>query len=436
MLACGSIIMRPITASVFIIAIWLSGSTIIYFLPKRSGYSESVPSTPGVIEEREAAPIVSLKSLLRSQNLMTTGIGAAIILYVYYLVHVYEINNLKFAGLGDYNRLMVVMLIAARVCGKYPEKTREIIIAALIICPFIYMNSFGGLFFPWGLIKIGLLIIGDWLWTETQFMENKLKTSRLWSQHYWLHFLVITMFHIGIGPSDDFIQIYLPRMVWALIIGSIAASFALKLPRQTIKRNIQINFVLYLVLMARTRRFFLYFAIILSIMRILKHQFKKTSFKNPLYPLLISFVGYIGMFATGYLDGRLPRDFGPAFVGLREFHLYFGILVFSIAMTSTIILGMLFISFYDQEVALEEGIKLGVPSEDDSNCEKVVAQEGYLNVMKKRNALYYCFFYNMIMIGAALNVMVFNKSGRFVLDKFLVDASLYSIVINSLYFML
>lgn len=190
--------------------------------------------------------------------------------------------------------------------------------------------------------------------------------------------------------------------------------------------------------MARTNRFFLYFSIILSIMRILKHQFKKTSFKNPLYPLMIAFVSYIGMFAVGYLDGRLPRDFGPAFVGLREFHLFFGIIVFSIAMTSTIILGMLFISFYEQEVALEqEFVELGSPSkDDDSNCDKIVAQEGYLNVMKKRNALYYCFFYNMIMIGAALNVMVFNKSGRFVLDKFLVDASLYSIVINSLYFML
>ena len=438
MLVCGSRIMGPITSSVFIIAIWLSGSAIMYFLPKRSGYSESVPSTPGIIEEREAAArIPSLGSIVRSQSLMTTGSGVAIILYLYYLVHIYKIDLFKFGGLVDYNRLMVVLLISARFCGKYPEKTKEIIMAAFVICPFIYMNSFGGLFSTSGFLKIGLFFIGDWIWGETQFMENKLKESRLWSQHYWLHFLVITMYHVGIGPSDDFIQIYLPRVVWALLIASCLAGFALRLPRQTIKRNIQINFVLYLVLMGRPRRtFFLYFVITLSIMRILKHQFKKSSFKNPLYPLLLAFVGFIGMFATGYMDGRLPLDFGPAFVGLREFHLVFDIIIYSIAMTSTIILGMLFISFLDQEVALEGEIKLGVPSEDNSDCEKMVAQEGYLNLIKKRNALYYCFFYSMIMIGAALNVMVFDKSGRFVLDKFLVDASLYSIVINSLYFML
>ena len=178
----------------------------------------------------------------------------------------------------------------------------------------------------------------------------------------------------------------------------------------------------------------LFFAIVLSFMRVLTYLFKRTQFKNYLYPLILGFISYIGLLSIGFGDRKLPRSFEPAFVGMKKFHLGLCLFLYGSAMLSTIILGMLFTSFYDQDLESQE-VDLGNEKEE-SSCQ-VVAIKGHSNIIKKRNITLYCFFYCLLMIGAAINPVVLKNHKRIYLsmEKFLVDGVFYLFTISVVYFM-
>jgi len=336
------------------------------------------------------------------------------------------------AGLPSYIPYLCVMVIASRFAGRYLNLSPYIMGIGVFTC--FGISTF--LLYRYWTIKVnimlGLVFLADWLWREMQFANKKLKTGKIWSLQYTAAFVVLIGYHLLCDPKTELVEIYLPRVIWGLVIGSILTSFALKMPRKVIKRNMQVNLVLFLALM-QVHKKFVYFGIALSIMRIVTFLFKRTSFKNYLYPLIMGLLSYFGLFAIGFDDLKLPRRFGPAFVGLHDFHLSSCLLLFSSAYLSTIILGMLFMSFYSQDLESQE-VELGIQKEE-SNV-KVVALKGHSNIIRKRNLILYCFFYNLLMIGAALNPVIMKRPKAIfgAMERFLVDGAFYLFTVNVLFF--
>jgi len=425
--------MRPLTSTVLVLALCTIGSSLVSLISKPSEQSfDAVDSTEMSIEERPRL-FVSIKSFFVCQNPLISAGAVSIIGSLFYLTHVYQINKGDVAALRPYTPYVFVLLVGARVSGRYLKIAPYIMIVAVNLVIGLALTKIHLFWSKKGILIMGILLIADWLWCEIQFTRIKLKAGKVWSFQYLIPFTVLVLYHLVCDPNTELVQIILPRVLWAIVILSCLASFALRLPRQTIKRNFQVNLVLFLTLMQLHRRL-LFFAIVLSFMRVLTFIFKRAQFKNYLYPLILGFISYIGLLSIGFGDRKLPRDFEAAFVGMKDFHLGLCLFLYGSAMLSTIILGMLFMSFYDQDLELQE-VELGTEKEESSS--QVVAIKGHANIIKKRNIILYCFFYCLLMIGAAINPVILKNHKRIYLsmERFLVDGVFYLFTVSVIYFM-
>ena len=430
MLQKSPLLMRPFTASVLVLALWIIGSSIVSFISKsQEDYSENVPSTAQSEENRRPSTF-SIKSFFLFQNPLVSAGAAAIIGYLFYLTHVFRLDKFYVAGLAHSNApYVVVLLIGARIAGRYLKIAPYIMVGALLLAKVVNLTDWGFFWSDDCSLITALALVGDWLWGEAEFIQKKLKIGKVWSFHYVIGFIVLVCYHLIFDSDSEFVQIILPRVLWAIVIASSLVPFALKMPKKFFKRNLQINLILFLTLMQLHRKL-LYFTIILSSMRVLTFIFKRTQFKNYLYPLFLGLLSYTGLFSLGFQDRKLPRNFEPAFVGIHDFHIALCLFLYSSAFLSTIILGMLFISFYSQGLELQE-VELGT-EKDESSCE-VVALKGHANIIKKRNILLYSFFYCLIMIGAAINPVILKEHKKVYLsmERFLVDSVFFLFTINA-----
>jgi len=421
--------MRPITSSVLFLALYILGFSIISFISKPRDSAATSPTTATTIEDKQTLPL-ALKNSFIFQNPLIAAAGVAIIGFLFFLTHEVRVDTLD--GLNQFDPYICVMLIACRVSKRYLPISRYIFTIAAALCiAFKVVNIYDYWTNEINII-MGFVFLGDWLLSEAQFSIQKFNSGKVWSYQYFIGFTVLILYHLILGPRTDLVQIYLPRVIWFVTIGSVLASFALKMPRKIIKRNMQVNLVLFLSLMQLHKKF-VYFTIVLSIYRILTHFFKRAQYKNYLYTLIMGFISYFGMFYIGFDDRNLPRDFGPAFVGLKDFPIVLCLLLYGSAFLSTIILGMLFMSFYSQDVELQE-VELGNEKED-TDCQ-VVALKGHSKIIRKRNIIMYCFFYNVLMIGAAIHPIVLKNHKKIGLsmERFLADGIFYLFTINILYF--
>jgi len=432
MLAHSDRLMRPITGSVLVLALWILGSSIVSFLSKNQDISfETVSSTASTEESQRTR--VSMKSFFLFQSPLVSAGAVIIIGSLFYLTHIFLLDKFYIARERVNLPYIFVVLVGARISGRYLKITPYIMVAALLGAKIVNLTDLDFFWSHNGFNTMALGLIGDWLWGEVEFTLNKLKAGKAWSYQYVVGFTVLVCYHLVFGSSTEFVQIILPRVLWGIIIASCLASFALKMPGRFIKRNMQINLVLFLTLMQLHRKL-LCFAIVLSLMRIVTFIFKRTSFKNYLYPLVLGFISYVGLFSNGFSDRKLPRNFEPAFVGIHDFHLGFCLFLYGSAMLSTLILGMLFMSFYSQDLESHE-VELGKQKEESES--QMVALKGHANIIKKRNILLFNFFFFLIMIGAAINPVVLTKHKKIYLsmERFLVDSVFYLFTINAVYFM-
>jgi len=436
MLSKNYIMMRPITTSVFVIALWILGSLALSLVskPPQDEVSENSPTT-ATTEERSQSPRISLKSFFIFKNPLIAAGAASIIVVLFYLTHVYGLDKERFEPVKRYTPFICILLIAARISGRYLKIAPYIMVVAAFLCAILRLVDIWTNFWASGInMVLGLAFIGDWLYGEIQFSMQKLKAGKIWSYQYVVCFIILVFYHHILHAHSDLTKIYLPRVIWALIIGSISTSLALRMPRKVIKRNVQVYLVLFLTLMQIHRKL-VFFAFVLSIMRTITFIFKRTDFKNYLYPLIMGFISYLSLFFLFFTDRKLPRSFGPAFVGVRDFHLGLCLSLYGSAMLSSMILGMLFISFYSQDLESQE-VELGIQKEEESTGQ-VVALKGYSSIIRKRNILFYNLFYCLLMSGAAINPVILKHHKKIYLsmERFLVDGVFYLFVTNVLYLM-
>ncbi len=445
-LANDQIIKRPITSSALILAINILGSSIKPFLfnnkPKEivslENESSSIEDKPkDIISLETESPTIENKSFFSfksfSQNPLITVGAVMIIGSLFFLTHVISLDKFDISRKKAYAPYVFVLLVGARLSGRYLKLSPFIMTITVMLVFGLGLAKVHDFWSNNGIITMGLLLIADWLWSEIQFTMFKLRAGKIWSFHYLIGFIILVFYHLLGDPKTDFVKVTLHQVMWCVLIASCLASFALRKSRRMIKRNLQINLVLFFTLMQLHRKL-LFFGIVLSLMSIVTFIFKRTQFKNYLYPLFLGLISYVGLFSISFSDRRLPRTFEPAFVGIKDFHLVLVMFLYGSAMSSTIILGMLFMSFYGQDLELQD-VELGIQKEE-SDCH-VVALKGYSGIIKKRNIILYSLFYGLIMLGAAINPVILtnHKKVYLSLERFLVDATLYLFTINIVYFM-
>jgi len=440
LLASGAKVIQPIVTSVFLVGSWMFGSSLMFFLRRKDQDNENdIPLRNFGDDESRMSTISSSsnssETLFLFERPLICMIAAGLFGFLFYLIHAVNVDREKIDKLHPANPYFLTMLFAIRACGSYPKFSKYITIAAAGLCTLLYLMKVQVNFWSETVnIVMGLLLIADWVWSEINFTMNKLKANKIWSFQYVACFAVLVGYHLAPNRSIDLIQIYLPRLVWVIIIGSILASIALKLDRPAIKRNMQVYLVLFMVLLQVPTRV-LYFAMALSAMRIAAYLFRRVDSKNYLYPIIISFIGYIGLFMLNYTDRKLPDTFGAAFVGLRSFNIVFSIVFSLLSMMSTLVLGLLFLSYYDQDVRFlhSEEIDLYIQKEDEG-----FAIKSHSNIIRKRNIILYGFLYNLVLISAAIKLIVYidNLRAEGVMEKYMVDAGLYSTMMTGLYLML
>jgi len=428
------------TISVFFVGVFAFGALVL-LLPRRKRLQhnelQNLPSassassvSQSVDESREFLPAFSFKSLFLFQNPRFAFAAFVIFVVLFYQVHVFNIDREKLIKYHSLNPYAITILAALLFHAKYPGiRLYYTLGAAVALCTGLYLVN---IYSIWSetLNKIfGLLLIADWIWNEIQFSAKKLGTSKTWGYQYLLTLTVLAIYHLIPNRFTNSVQIILPRVVWTLLAGSIIASFLMKMGRKVIKRNLQTSLILLMVLLQDPVKL-LYFAFVLTAMRITTEFFKRTSFKNYLYPLILALMGYIGLFMIDYTDRIMPNSFAAAFVGLKDFHIILGIAFYGIAMLSTVILPMLFISYFHQDLKLEQA-ELGVQTKDFGD----IALKDQATIVKKRNLILYIFFYATVMISAALKIFVYrNDLGEEgVMEKYIVDAFLYGTVMISAY---
>ena len=380
MLSNSPRMMRPITSTVLGLAIYLVGSSVLFLFSKprdnnpydavNTSEVNAMNTTEVSLEKQQKPSLITLESFFILQSPFIS-IGAAIlIVYLFYLTHVFVLDKYYFTSRVAYTPAVFALFASARFFFRY-FKVSHILIAL----PFIFAITQDFAHIPLlateeHLILMALLLIADWLYAEFQFSLHKLKAGKLWSAQYLIPFIALVYYHYIKDPTTEYVQITLPRLIWVMLSLSSIAGFLLCRPWKIIKRNIQVNFVLFLILMQMHRKL-LYFAIFLSLMRIVSFVFKNAKFRNYLYPLVMGLISYVGLFSLGYQDRKLPRSFEQAFVGVHDFHLGFSLFLFSCAFLSTIILGMLFMSFYSQDLELQE-VELGKKNEEELSYSKLL----------------------------------------------------------------
>jgi len=425
--------MRPITISIFALGVWVFGSSIAYFFFKPQENLDQTPSTNE--EDKTSTPNFSFKSLFIFQSPRISAAAVGIFGYLFYLVHAFNLDKEKLDKRRYIYPYIIVLLIAARISGRYLNIWKYIMGAATVLCVGLHFVHVVPFMTQKVKLTLGLVFMADWLWNEAKFAQKKLKASKLWSYQYIIGFGVLAAYHITPNRESEFTQITLPRTFWALSLGSFLTSLALKMPRKIVKRNMQAYLVLFMALLQDPKRI-IYFGMILSMMRVANFIFKRMSFKNYLYPLVIGFIGYMGVFMLNFTDRRFPNSFAPAFVGLRDFNIVFSLLFFAIAIMSSVILGILFLSYHDKTVGSEH-VELGA-SKGDTSMETYVVKE-YSTMIKKRNLILYGFFYNLIMLSASAKILIYRNTDldeEGVMEKFFMDAAFYVVIMITIYFML
>jgi len=214
MLINNAKIMQPLTASVFILGCWILGSCTIFFLRTNreaqntqsniEGENISIPA----YEESEISTIsASSESLLFIfERPGISCIAVGIFGFLFYLIHVVNIDREKIDKLHQSNPYVILLFSAVRLSGSYPKFCNITLVITAILCTWLYFVNIEEAFWSEHMnIIMGLLLIADWVWSEIDFSLNKLKAGKLWSYQYVICFSVLGIYHLASDRTGELI---------------------------------------------------------------------------------------------------------------------------------------------------------------------------------------------------------------------------------------
>jgi len=287
-------------------------------------------------------------------------------------------------------------------------------------------------------IVLGLLMVLDFVIHEVSYIVQHLKTKKAWGIAQFACFAVLVIYQLIPDRESYWVEIFLPRVVWAILLGIVILRYAFKIEGSAVERNFQLCLVQFLLLLQAPNNVF-EFGYLLTIMRITAFLFTKAKVSNYLFSLVIAIWSHFGLFMFGHNDRWIPSKFTAGFIGLEKFNIVVSPLFVLLSILSSYVLGVLIISYYNNGIAASTHHH----QPESSDLEK--QKEGAINeiskriavIIQKRNVFPFVLIFNIVFLGAIIKAYVnlhfyFNES----IEKFMIDATIYSFTMSCAYFLL
>ncbi len=301
---------------------------------------------------------------------------------------------------------VVLLSLAWRTHKLFPHKFNPVIPLTLIICVVLFFKDI--MFTSERLrISLGLLLILDFVWNEIVKMKTG---NKIWGAAFLTCFGLLIPYHM-IDNSDNYlVEIVIPRLLWAALLGiAITSCFLLK-EIQVLKKTLQLCLILYLILLQKSSEV-ISFAIVLTMLRVCNELFKNVKPLNYLYPLVVALLCQFGLHILKHDDFHVPSKFDQGFIGLHDFNIILSPLMIVLNITTSYILGLVFMGYYNQ------------------NEEKINQNQEHWEVIKKRNIILFIFMFSVIYFGAAVKCYFwryfFLEEAQ---EKFMMDSAIYFLV--------
>jgi len=383
-------------------------------------------------------PFLSSSSLFLFQNVKYALCLVAIFGVLLYLIHVknFLVLNVRYARPAS--PFIAVLLVGYRLGTIFRGKMTPIMVLTSLICVILKFQGFTLMLTNFR-VALGFLIAADWVWHEVDFIVKGMNTHKAWGYAHFASFGLVVLYNCVRSHEGFWVDIALPRTIYALVFGIIIARKAIKVEPEVFKRNVQLSIVILLFLI-RIKREIIGLALFLVLVKLISQVFLKADKKNYLYPIAIAMASYVGLFTLEFTDFFIPFNFTVAFIGLSKFNIILSPLLFLISYLSTFIVGFIEMSHYHQTLDSSVGQSQSSPRKlaESENYEKDPSPLtiGHVKIMKKRDILLYVAYFNVVMISACVRLFVMRESHfNVVLEKFLLDALFYLVAIGVGYFM-
>jgi hypothetical protein len=399
--------------------------------------------TPLFNQMNESTPFLPSRTLFLLQDYKYTIALTLIFGFSIYLIHIknFLVLNLRYAKpLGPY---IAILAIGYRIGTIFRNKLAFIMTATVILCGFLRFENFN-LTREDIRTPLGLLLAGDWVYGEVYYIVKGLKTNRAWGFAHFISFGLVALYNSldSLDVEGFWVEIALPRAVWAMLIGTLILRKVFKVEPEVWKRNAQVCLVILLFLFRRDREV-LPLALVLVLMRPTTQLFsEKADKKNYILPVMLAFEAYVGLFALQLTDVLIPFNFAVAFIGLNNFSMLLSPLIYLLNYLSTFILAFVHLSHHQQHLdsQVDRTKHVQLQDADEQVSEETKSNSlsiGHVQIMKKRNIMLYIPYFNLVMISAAIRLFVFREFEFYlVFEKFFLDALLYLFAIGVGYFML
>jgi len=397
--------------------------------------NHQVQATPLFINELDnALSILPSTKLFIFQNPLYSVLALSVAVYTIYLIHVKNFFVLRDHISVPYTPYVAILAILYRLSSNLSHYTKPIMVIGFILCgvaSHMQVNTSDLLF----RMVLGLLLIIDWICSESKYIVKELNTSRIWG---FLHMtcMVVLILYQAVKQYDNYwVEIVLPRIVWAILGSIIVFGRVFKIGKLANKRNTQACLILFMVLM-RKQRELLPFGVFLTFMRITNHYFLRAQVKNYLYPIVLAFLSYIMLFAIYLTDYLIPANFVQAFIGFHNFNPVFSPLIFMVYNLSSFILAAIFMSYHHQALDFKYSEGHPLVSDRKSGNSSDVDPLEYSKIIRRRNVFPFVFYFAVIMLSASIKVYVFKDFHyEWALEKFLLDGVYYIFIMGTSYFL-
>lgn len=349
----------------------------------------------------------NLPFLLKSPLYTLAAIG--IIVSCVISVHLGSFDKITEKYVDPASPFIVLLCLAYRVHKLFPHKFNPVVPLTFVACLFLFFKNI--MFTSERLrISLGLILILDFVWDEIYQIVKKKTSKKLWGAAFLTCFGLLIPYHL-IDNSDNYlVEIVIPRLLWAALLGiAIASCFLLK-EIQALKKNLQLCLILYLILLQKSSEV-ISFAVVLTMMRVCNQLFKNVKPLNYLYPLTMALLCQFGLHILKHDDFHVPSKFDQGFIGLHDFNIVLSPLMIVLNITTSYILGLSFMGYYNE------------------NEEKIALNQEHWEVIKKRNIILFIFMFSVIYFGAAVKCYFwryfFLEEAQ---EKFVMDSAIYFLV--------
>jgi hypothetical protein len=354
-----------------------------------------------------------------------TAIG--IIAGTLYLTFTNDLSEVRRAHFIKNTPILSFMIIGFLAAFNIKRFFHHIIALTLVACSIIYFGNID--IYSWRRsVPLGIFIISEWYFKEIYFMLTKLQTTKIMALLQFSSICALFVYLLDKENPEVLYKLTLPRVIWGLMLGSIVAGKIQKISTHATKRNLQFCLVV-LLLMLRLKKQILSFAVLLQLMNLTNKVFQRVNIKNTLYPTILAFLGYIGLYWIYMTDRYVPFSYVPASLGKTDYDYIISPLFFMIYLLCTFILASLFMSYYNQQLDLDaQAQETFSPQSEEQNLldEKTAA------VIKRRNAFPFIIFYSVLIVGVSIETLYLCvKNEPFTFERFLLNSGFYLYVLVS-----